>query len=402
MASKTFSDVKINVAFTKAASDVTVTGGNNHASNISGSPTPQDLALALGKIQNWYDNWHSVVWTGAASTINGHTVESDVPANAEFTDTTYSAGSGLSLNGTTFNHTDTITAVTTVGLYKIKYNATGHITGVTAVAKADITALGIPGSDTTYTFAEGSTDGAFSVTPSGGSAQTVTIHGLGSMAYESTSSFISSKPDGTTDLFNNDTIINSKYLPSYVDDVVEGYYYNGKFYEDSAHTTEITGESGKIYVDLGVTPAEPYRWSGTAFVSMKSPTISAVADIIYKSNGVITKSFTDGSASADVTVYTHPTTAGNKHIPTGGSAGQILVYGGSSGTAVWGNPAAVPSLTPAPDSTHAGEAGIAPAPGSETYAAGTAADPYRHFLRADATWSSEPVIPSDTLTLNVI
>lgn len=36
------------------------------------------------------------------------------------------------------------------------------------------------------------------------------------------------------------------------------------------------------------------------------------------------------------TVYTHPTSAGNKHIPSGGSDGQVLKYGGSSGTATWG------------------------------------------------------------------
>lgn len=35
------------------------------------------------------------------------------------------------------------------------------------------------------------------------------------------------------------------------------------------------------------------------------------------------------------TVYTHPTTAGNKHIPAGGSAGQILRWS-EAGTAVWG------------------------------------------------------------------
>lgn len=35
--------------------------------------------------------------------------------------------------------------------------------------------------------------------------------------------------------------------------------------------------------------------------------------------------------------YTHPTNAGNKHIPSGGASGQILIYGGSSGTATWGN-----------------------------------------------------------------
>ena len=36
------------------------------------------------------------------------------------------------------------------------------------------------------------------------------------------------------------------------------------------------------------------------------------------------------------TVYTHPTTAGYKHIPAGGSAGQILRYA-SAGTAAWGS-----------------------------------------------------------------
>jgi hypothetical protein len=34
------------------------------------------------------------------------------------------------------------------------------------------------------------------------------------------------------------------------------------------------------------------------------------------------------------TVYTHPTTAGNKHIPTGGATDQVLTYS-SSGTASW-------------------------------------------------------------------
>ena len=38
------------------------------------------------------------------------------------------------------------------GLYKVTVNATGHITNVEAVTKADITALGIPGQDTNTTY----------------------------------------------------------------------------------------------------------------------------------------------------------------------------------------------------------------------------------------------------------
>lgn len=34
--------------------------------------------------------------------------------------------------------------------------------------------------------------------------------------------------------------------------------------------------------------------------------------------------------------YVHPTSAGNKHVPTGGATGNVLKYGGSSGTASWG------------------------------------------------------------------
>ena len=60
----------------------------------------------------------------------------------------------------------------------------------------------------------------------------------------------------------------SSQLPSYVDDAIEGYFYNSKFYKESAHTTQITGESGKIYVDLSTN--KTYRWSGSAFVEISA------------------------------------------------------------------------------------------------------------------------------------
>lgn len=45
------------------------------------------------------------------------------------------------------------------GLYKITVDATGHVSAVTTVAKTDITALGIPGQDTTYGNATSGKDG---------------------------------------------------------------------------------------------------------------------------------------------------------------------------------------------------------------------------------------------------
>lgn len=60
----------------------------------------------------------------------------------------------------------------------------------------------------------------------------------------------------------------SAQLPSYVDDVIAGYLSGGKFYKEVAHTTEIKGETGKIYVDEHTN--KTYRWSGTAFVEISA------------------------------------------------------------------------------------------------------------------------------------
>lgn len=72
---------------------------------------------------------------GNADTVNNHTVETDVPVGAVFTDTVYTH--------------PTYTAKAN-GLYKITVDSTGHVSGTNSVSKADITALGIPAQDTTY------------------------------------------------------------------------------------------------------------------------------------------------------------------------------------------------------------------------------------------------------------
>jgi len=58
-------------------------------------------------------------------------------------------------------------------------------------------------------------------------------------------------------------------LPSYVDDVIEGYMSGVTLYEDASHQTAITPEQGKIYVDL--TDNSTYRWSGSAYVAISNP-----------------------------------------------------------------------------------------------------------------------------------
>jgi len=55
-------------------------------------------------------------------------------------------------------------------------------------------------------------------------------------------------------------------LPSFVDDTLEGYLYNGNFYSDENHTILIAAESGKIYVDLPSNRC--YRWSGSQYTEI--------------------------------------------------------------------------------------------------------------------------------------
>lgn len=57
-------------------------------------------------------------------------------------------------------------------------------------------------------------------------------------------------------------------LPSYVDDVLEGYMSGGKFYSDEGKKKEVPLESGKIYVDL--TTNKTYRYSGTQLTEISA------------------------------------------------------------------------------------------------------------------------------------
>jgi hypothetical protein len=64
----------------------------------------------------------------------------------------------------------------------------------------------------------------------------------------------------------SDKKIPAVYIPGDIGQVVEGYYSGGIFYKESTHTTEITGSTNTMYVDIGSTDNDVYRWSGTAYI----------------------------------------------------------------------------------------------------------------------------------------
>ena len=104
--------------------------------------------------------------------------------------------------------------------------------------------------------------------------------------------FISASEKGTAGgvaTLNANGKIPETQLPSYVDDIVEGYLYEDHFYEDPEHTTEIPGEAGKIYVDIITNRS--YRWSGSTFVEVgDNDEYTADRALVSDENGKITAS----------------------------------------------------------------------------------------------------------------
>lgn len=87
------------------------------------------------------------------------------------------------------NHTHSASLVTDTGTSAITL-AHGGKYKLTAGGSSVIFTMPASDGNTTYTFAEGSTNGAFSVTPSGGSAQSVKVHGLAAAAYKAVDSSV--------------------------------------------------------------------------------------------------------------------------------------------------------------------------------------------------------------------
>lgn len=102
--------------------------------------------------------------------------------------------------------------------------------------------------------------------------------------------------------------------------------------------TEVDGEITAVNITTDNTENKNNKvtsWSSTPS-DTKYPSEKLVKDTIDGLPDITVTSSSVSDGTNTFNKYVHPTTAGNKHIPTGGSTGQVLVYGGSSGTASWG------------------------------------------------------------------
>lgn len=163
---------------------------------------------------------------------------------ASFSGTVLTLTKGATYNN--YSHPAGSGASKSTGLYKFSTDSTSHISGVTAVTKSDITALGIPSSDTNTTYSFSSGNGGFTVTPSGGSSQTVSI---GKPSTAGTADKVANTLTFTgyqSKSYNGSAAV-SVAIPSRVSDLTNDSGYITS-YTDTKNTTGSTNSSSKLYL----------------------------------------------------------------------------------------------------------------------------------------------------------
>lgn len=163
---------------------------------------------------------------------------------ASFSGTVLTLTKGATYNN--YSHPAGSGASKSTGLYKFSTDSTSHISGVTAVTKSDITALGIPSSDTNTTYSFSSGTGGFTVTPSGGSSQTVSI---GKPSTAGTADKVANTLTFTgyqSKSYNGSAAV-SVAIPSKVSDLTNDSGYITS-YTDTKNTTGSTNSSSKLYL----------------------------------------------------------------------------------------------------------------------------------------------------------
>lgn len=198
---------------------------------------------------------------GDASTVNNHTVATDVPSNAVFTDTTYE-------NATT--SADGLMSSTDKG--KVDALGTASTKNVPTSGNASTTEV-VMGNDTRLTDARNAAD--VSAWAKSDTKPSYTAAEVGAIATTAKGA-----NGGVAELDSTGKVPASQ-LPSYVDDVLE---------YDSISDFPLTGETGKIYIAKDTN--KTYRWSGSDYAEIsESLALGETSSTAYAGN--------KGKANAD-------------------------------------------------------------------------------------------------------
>lgn len=277
---RTFNDIQAFFEFLTVLNDatkrVTTTGTTvDLFTNLDPSGNT-NTAIELAKIYTWYQNMvnynpstgeftikPAAIPDGAINTVEGY----------------YNSQTGKFYEESTF-----VTEMDAVG-DRIYIDKPTNL--IFRYDTSDLRYESLSGTDTTYAFREGTMDGYFEVEELGSAPQHIKVHNVATL--------------------DSNGKVPSSQLPSFVDDVIEGYlyyklltsqptswdptkyfklvsgqyvrgtageawaantWYEQDFYSDSSHTTKINPEAGKIYVDIPSN--KTYRWGGTAYAEISA------------------------------------------------------------------------------------------------------------------------------------
>ena len=278
------------------------------------------------------------------------------------------------------------------GLYKITTNAQGHVTAATAVTKSDITALGIPASDTntntTYTLSKsGST---IKLTGSDGSETSVTDADTNTTytnATTSTAGLMSATDKTKLDSIANGA--NNYSLPVASSGTLGGVRIG--FPESGKNYPVELNDDDQMFVNV------PWTDTNTTY-TLNSFGITATAAELNKLDGVTATAaelnYVDGVTSNIQTQLNGKAASSHSHpVASTSAAGFLRQLDGSTshylrGDGTWVTPPdtnTTYSNMGGATSSAAGRAGLVPAP---------SAGASNRYLRSDGTWA----VPPDTNT----
>ena len=270
------------------------------------------------------------------------------------------------------------------GLYKVTVDSTGHVSATASVTKSDITALGIPGSDTnTWTALKGATTDAdgtagYAPAPTKGSAN----------RYLRSDGTWSVPPDtNTTYSTGNATTAGITKLYTGTGTATDGSM------TQNAITTALNGKASSSHTHNYAGSANA-GGSANSAVKLDTSTAGSATQPVYFSEGKpVACTYTLGKSVPSNAVFTDTntwiafkgattSTAGTAGYAPAPSAGAANRYLRSDGT--WSVPPdtnTTDSTRTAATSSSAGKAGLVPAP---------SAGAQNKYLRGDGTWQTPP------------
>lgn len=261
--------------------------------------------------------------------------------------------------------TDTDTKVTdTDTQYQLVLS--GHTLKLQSKAKggswADVSgqSFTLPDNNTTYTFAEGATNGAFNVTLSDGTAQSVKVHGLGSAAYTASSDYATAAQGAKADSAlqehqevklesgtNNGTLkftVNGTATNNIAVKGLAAAAYKAVDTTPTANSTNLITSGGvKSYIDTQVTGAVQYLGTVASATELAALTPDSAGDFCrvstafgsyHASDVLVCKTIKNGSTAATWDVIHGEANTWAKNTAT--ADGYVTKTGGASNAGkVW-------------------------------------------------------------------